>query len=498
VYTLGLNGKREHLLRENEIPVVAVDRGGQVTYHGPGQAVAYILCDIQRLGLGVNEFVNRLEQSIIDLLDSYQISAQRKAGAPGVYVEGSKIAALGLRIKRGRSYHGLSLNVDMDLSPFADINPCGYPQQPVTQLKDLGIDKDINEVNQQLIKHLQQNLGYNDVLRVASSEKMPEQDSKNKSRPVAGEHQRGADKVARIPIKVEPTVTLKRKPAWIRAKSPAHPEVQRLKKILREQRLHTVCEEASCPNLGECFGHGTATFMIMGDICTRRCPFCDVAHGKPLPLDTEEPVNLANTIKAMGLRYVVITSVDRDDLRDGGAGHFVDCISEVRSKNPDIKIEILVPDFRGRMDVALEIMNRQPPDVFNHNLETVPRLYKKARPGADYQWSLNLIKSFKALYPDVPTKSGLMLGLGETLEEVQQVMQDLRDHNCDMLTLGQYLQPSLDHLPVDRFVTPEEFDQLAEIGKSMGFTQVASGPMVRSSYHADLQAAEIIRQQQDS
>ncbi len=325
---------------------------------------------------------------------------------------------------------------------------------------------------------------------------MAEHSSNGKKIP--GQHQRGADKVARIPIKVEPTVTLKRKPAWIRAKSPAHPEVQRLKKILREQRLHTVCEEASCPNLGECFGHGTATFMIMGDICTRRCPFCDVAHGKPLPLDTEEPLNLANTIQAMGLRYVVITSVDRDDLRDGGAGHFVECIREVRSKNPDINIEILVPDFRGRMEVALDIMNREPPDVFNHNLETIPHLYKKARPGADYQWSLNLIKSFKALYPDVPTKSGLMLGLGETLEEVQQVMRDLRDHDCDMLTLGQYLQPSLDHLPVERFVTPEEFDQLAEIGKAMGFTQVASGPMVRSSYHADLQAAEIIRQQDDA
>ncbi len=303
--------------------------------------------------------------------------------------------------------------------------------------------------------------------------------------------------MARIPIKVEPTVTLLRKPKWIRAKSPAHPEVQRLKKILREQRLHTVCEEASCPNLGECFGHGTATFMIMGDICTRRCPFCDVAHGKPLALDTEEPVNLANTIQAMGLRYVVITSVDRDDLRDGGAGHFVACIREVREKNPDIKIEILVPDFRGRMDIALDIMNREPPDVFNHNLETIPRLYKKARPGADYQWSLNLIKKFKALYPQVPTKSGLMLGLGETLEEVQEVMQDLRDHDCDMLTLGQYLQPSLNHLAIDRFVTPEEFDQLAEIGKAMGFTQVASGPMVRSSYHADLQAAEIIRQNEN-
>jgi len=317
--------------------------------------------------------------------------------------------------------------------------------------------------------------------------------AENKTKKVAGEHQRGADKVARIPIKVEPTVNPARKPKWIRAKSPANPEVQRLKKVLREQNLHTVCEEASCPNLGECFAHGTATFMIMGDICTRRCPFCDVAHGKPLPLDTQEPANLANTIKAMALRYVVITSVDRDDLRDGGSGHFVDCISEVRKLNPEIKIEILVPDFRGRMEKALEIMSRQPPDVFNHNLETVQRLYKKARPGADYQWSLTLIKEFKKLYPEVPTKSGIMLGLGETLQEVQAVMQDLRDHDCDMLTLGQYLQPSLSHLPVERYVTPEEFDELAVIGRKMGFTQVASGPMVRSSYHADVQAAEVIK-----
>lgn len=322
---------------------------------------------------------------------------------------------------------------------------------------------------------------------------MAERLTDNKKK-VAGNHERGADKVARIPIKVEPTVTLMRKPKWIRAKSPAHPEVQRLKKILREQRLHTVCEEASCPNLGECFGHGTATFMIMGDICTRRCPFCDVAHGKPLPLDTEEPLNLANTIKAMGLRYVVITSVDRDDLRDGGATHFVDCIKQVRQFNPDIKIEILVPDFRGRMQVALDILNQQPPDVFNHNLETVPRLYKKARPGSDYQWSLDLIKNFKGLYPNVPTKSGIMLGLGETKDEVVEVLKDLHNHGCDMLTLGQYLQPSLDHLPIDRFWTPDEFDELADIATEIGFTQVASGPMVRSSYHADLQAAEIVKQ----
>ena len=305
-------------------------------------------------------------------------------------------------------------------------------------------------------------------------------------------HQRGAAKTARIPIKIEPTVKPARKPAWIRAKSPAHPEVQRLKQILRDNRLHTVCEEASCPNLGECFAHGTATFMIMGDICTRRCPFCDVAHGRPDPLDTEEPKNLARTIQAMGLKYVVVTSVDRDDLRDGGAQHFVDCIQAIRELNPATRIEVLVPDFRGRMERALEIFRAAPPDVFNHNLETVPRLYKKARPGADYAWSLELLKRFKAEHPNVPTKSGLMLGIGETLEEVEAVMRDLRAHDCDMLTLGQYLQPSLNHLPVDRFVTPEEFAQLGSIGDALGFTHVASGPMVRSSYHADQQAAGVI------
>ena len=305
-------------------------------------------------------------------------------------------------------------------------------------------------------------------------------------------HQRGATKVARIPVKIEPTVKPLRKPAWIRAKSPAHPEVQRLKSILRENRLHTVCEEASCPNIGECFAHGTATFMIMGDICTRRCPFCDVAHGRPDPLDTEEPQNLARTIAAMSLKYVVVTSVDRDDLRDGGAQHFVDCIRAIRELNPDTRIEVLVPDFRGRMDRALEIFRAAPPDVFNHNLETVPRLYKQARPGSDYAWSLELLKRFKAEHPNVPTKSGLMLGLGEEIAEVEQVMRDLRAHDCNMLTLGQYLQPSLNHLPLDRFVTPDEFAQLGIIGDNLGFDHVASGPMVRSSYHADQQAAGVV------
>lgn len=300
---------------------------------------------------------------------------------------------------------------------------------------------------------------------------------------------RGASKVARIPVKVEPTTNPLRKPKWIRARAANGARVNELKAVLREHQLHTVCEEAACPNLGECFTHGTATFMIMGDICTRRCPFCDVAHGKPKPLDENEPEHLAQTISAMGLSYVVITSVDRDDLKDGGAAHFTACIEAVREHCPSTKIEVLVPDFRGRMDRALEIMNQNPPDVFNHNLETVPRLYRAARPGADYQWSLDLLKAFGANNPDVPTKSGLMLGLGEEIEEIIQVMQDLYGHGCRMLTLGQYLQPSRHHLPVIRYVTPEEFDELADAARAIGFTNVASGPMVRSSYHADKQAA---------
>jgi len=303
-----------------------------------------------------------------------------------------------------------------------------------------------------------------------------------------GEKLRGAEKVARIPIKVIPTEKMLRKPDWIRVRVPATPKIAEIKQKLRKHGLHTVCEEASCPNLGECFGGGTATFMIMGDICTRRCPFCDVAHGRPNALNKDEPKELGIAIADMALSYVVITSVDRDDLRDGGAQHFADCIRETREHAENIEIEVLVPDFRGRMDVALDILKGTPPDVFNHNLETVPSLYKKVRPGSDYQWSLDLLKNYKALTPNVRTKSGLMLGIGETIAEVEQVMADLRAHNVDMLTLGQYLQPSREHLPLERFVTPQEFDELAVLGKKMGFKHVASGPLVRSSYHADKQA----------
>jgi lipoyl synthase len=300
--------------------------------------------------------------------------------------------------------------------------------------------------------------------------------------------QKSGDKVSRIPIKVVQGETLK-KPDWIRVRAGSpNTRFYEIKDILRQNKLVTVCEEASCPNIGECFGKGTATFMIMGDKCTRRCPFCDVGHGRPDPLDVDEPRNLGATIAALKLNYVVITSVDRDDLRDGGAGHFVACIEEVRKQSPNTQIEVLVPDFRGRDDRALEILKAAPPDVMNHNMETVPRLYKEARPGSDYAFSLNLLKKFKALFPNVPTKSGLMVGLGETDEEILAVMQDMRDHNIDMLTIGQYLAPSGHHIPVRRYVHPDTFKMFEQRAKEMGFSHAAVGAMVRSSYHADVQA----------
>ena len=309
-----------------------------------------------------------------------------------------------------------------------------------------------------------------------------------------GQKPLGAEKMSRLSVKFAASkrADLLPKPPWIRARFPGPPEVVRLKSILRENNLHTVCEAASCPNLGECFSNGTATFMIMGDICTRRCPFCDVAHGRPGSLDKDEQSNLARTVKLMGLNHVFITSVDRDDLRDGGASHFRRCIDTIRTVSPETTVAILTPDFRGRAIKAIEQLVASPPDIFNHNLETVPRLYKRVRPGADYGHSLGLLKDFGKCCPDLPTKSGLMLGVGETIPEVEAVMQDIRNHGVQLLTLGQYLQPSLAHLPVERYVTPEEFRDLATLGNRKGFGHVASGPMVRSSYHADQQARELI------
>ena len=305
-----------------------------------------------------------------------------------------------------------------------------------------------------------------------------------------GVKHKGAAKTARIPIKVVPLETKLKKPEWIRAKLPSGGQFMEIKRILREQKLHTVCEEASCPNIGECFSKGTATFMIMGDICTRRCPFCDVGHGRPNPLDPDEPKHLAETVAALKLKYVVITSVDRDDLRDGGAGHFADCIKAIRELSPSTQIEVLVPDFRGRLDVALEILAATPPDVMNHNLETAPRLYKQARPGADYTHSLELLKRYKALRPDVATKSGIMVGLGENDEEVREVMLDMREYNIDMITIGQYLQPTDGHLPVLRYVSPQMFKTFETEALDMGVKHAAVGAMVRSSYHADEHAKD--------
>lgn len=312
------------------------------------------------------------------------------------------------------------------------------------------------------------------------------------SRKLPDSHQRNEKKLSRIPIKVDNTQPTLKKPEWIRVRLGNPEHVQDVKRILRSRGLHSVCEEAACPNLTECFSQRTATFMILGDVCTRRCPFCDVAHGRPKPPDLNEPLHLADTIAELGLRYVVITSVDRDDLKDGGAQHFVDCIRSIRERSPSTRIEILTPDFRGRQGIALRLLSAAVPDVFNHNLETVPRLYKAARPGADYQVSLNLLRDFKAQHPAVPTKSGLMLGLGESFEEIREVLCDLRTHDCEMLTIGQYLQPSHDHIPVQRYATPDEFRELEAYAYSIGFSSVASDPMVRSSYHADQQAQGLI------
>jgi lipoyl synthase len=318
----------------------------------------------------------------------------------------------------------------------------------------------------------------NDVVREAQSAENYRAEAKQKA----------AAKLSRIPVKVQPGEVL-RKPEWIRVRAGSpNSRFYEIKQILRESNLNTVCEEASCPNIGECFGKGTATFMIMGDKCTRRCPFCDVGHGRPDPLDASEPENLAKTIARLKLRYVVITSVDRDDLRDGGAQHFVDCIRATRERSPGTQIEVLVPDFRGRDDRALQILTAAPPDVMNHNLETVPRLYREARPGSDYQFSLNLLKKFKALHPGVPTKSGIMVGLGETDDEIIDVMRDMRAHGIDMLTIGQYLAPSTSHLPVRRYVHPDTFKMCEAKAYELGFSHAAVGAMVRSSYHADQQA----------
>lgn len=463
VFTQGKSGKPEHVLDPGNVPIIQTDRGGQITYHGPGQLIIYPLFDIRRAKIGVKKFVNLLEKTVIDTLAEYGIEATTREDAPGVYVSsnGAKICSLGLRVHRGCTYHGLALNVTTDLSYFKRINPCGYKNLAMTKISDFVSVSNVarEELERKICTHLTKHFEYQAAINADLSVNVT--NSQNLTSHI-------------------------RKPEWIRSKLLSPDEIAKVKKMLRGGRLATVCEEAACPNRAECFGRGTATFIIMGNICTRNCRFCNVQHGRPQPLDATEPERLAKTIAEMGLKYVVITSVCRDDLEDEGAAHFVACIKAIRKQNPEIKIEILVPDFRKHMEKALNILAEAPVEVFAHNLETIPRLYQTITPARNYQLSLQLLKEHKNRHPNIPTKSGIMVGLGETLEEVIEVMRDLRKHDVDRLTIGQYLQPQLSNAPVARYVTPEEFANMAKIAKEMGFTHVASGPMVRSSYYADL------------
>ncbi len=444
VFTQGKAGKPEHVLSPGDVPVMQTDRGGQVTYHGPGQLIIYPLIDLHRSKLGAKQFVNLLEQTTIDTLAEYGITARSRDDAPGVYVADTKICSIGLRIHRGCSYHGLALNVTTDLSYFNRINPCGYKNLQMCNITDFNKNVTFADLQKSFIGNFKKNFGYADDLK---------------------------------PL---------RKPEWIRSKLLSIDAMVKTKKLLHKSQLTTVCDEAACPNRSECFSRGTATFMIMGDICTRNCRFCNVTCGKPQPLDINEPHTLAQTITAMQLKYVVITCVCRDDLHDGGAMHFVECIKAIRSANPNIKIEILAPDFHKHVKEALEILALSPPDVFGHNIETVPRLYKEITPSRNYSDSLKLLAEHKSSFPNIPTKSGIMVGLGERDQEIIEVLQDLRSHLVDYLTIGQYLQPNKMKISVARYVTPEKFAEFAKLAKELGFTKIASGPMVRSSYYADI------------
>lgn len=443
VFTQGQAGRPEHLLNPGNIPIVQTDRGGQVTYHGPGQLMVYTLVDLRRANLGVKQYVTILEDSVIQLLADYGIAAIARPDAPGVYVDGEKICSIGLKIKHGCSYHGIALNVENDLEPFSRINPCGYKNLQMTKINNF-CSVSMDEVADKLANYMAKKFGATEIIV--------------------------------------------RKPEWIRSKMPLDKNIKAIKNMLRGNQLSTVCEEAACPNLGECFGCGTATFMIMGNLCTRNCRFCNVTHGgRPAALDIDEPQKLASVVNKMKLKYVVITSVTRDDLPDGGAAHFRDCVIAVCKQSPQTKIEILTPDFQRCQDKALEILTGIQLDVFNHNIETVPRLYQEVRPGADYLLSLTLLQRYRELNPSVATKSGIMVGLGETRAEIENTLRDLRAHKVTMLTIGQYLRPKPENLPVVRYLAPQEFADLAKFAKSIGFTHVASGPMVRSSYHAERQ-----------
>lgn len=501
VFTLGRRGGLtnlkvgEEFLASRGIPLVHVERGGDVTYHGPGQLVAYPVVHLRDMGLGVLPFVEGLEEVMIRTVADWGITAGRDPRNRGAWVGPGKIGSLGIAVRRSVSFHGLALNVNTNLEPFTWVNPCGLQGVMITSMKQiLAKDTPMDDVKVSAKAHMESVFGVRlefskleDVLPQSipfSNPSAPVEGAASQpdSSPKAGlvtTPLRGSALVERKEIAARP----RPKPAWLKRRIPSGATYREVRRLLRSEGLHTVCEEACCPNLGECFSQGTATFLILGDRCTRNCRFCAVAHGPLSPPDPDEPRRIAEAAKAMGLKYVVVTSVTRDDLPDGGAGLFARTIRALRESVRGIVVEVLIPDFQGE-DGALRTVVSARPDVLNHNLETVPRLYRSVRPGAVYARSVHLLKRARELDSFAATKSGIMLGLGESDEEVDTTLHDLVAAGCTMLTLGQYLQPSKEHLPVARFVSPEEFDRWRERALRMGFTQVASGPFVRSSYHA--------------
>lgn len=456
VFTLGRRGNRAHLhvseafLEQKGIPLIQVERGGDVTYHGPGQAVAYPIVDLRSIRLRVVEFVEHLEEVMIGVAGDYGIRATRNDLNRGIWVGPKKLGSIGIAVRHGTTFHGLALNVNNSLEPFSWINPCGLEGVGMTSLSELlGRELDMEEVRASLCEHIQR------VFDVDFVQLRPEA------------------------LKAR----LSRKPPWVRTRLSSGPSFGRVKNLITRSGLHTVCEEALCPNRWQCYSQGTATFLILGDKCTRNCNFCAVRHGVPSPLDPREPYAVAESAASLGLDYVVVTSVTRDDLPDGGASVFAEVVTEIRSRLPHAHVELLIPDFKGKVESLKKVLSAGP-DVLNHNVETVPRLYGKVRPGASYTRSLQVLRMAKELGKGIITKSGLMLGLGEQDSEIAKVLSDLLHAGCDAITLGQYLQPSADHIEVARYVRPEEFNKWKEKALLMGFKAVASGPLVRSSYKA--------------
>ncbi len=464
VFTLGRNGSLQHIgvseafLEERGIELIRIERGGDVTYHGPGQIVCYPIVNLRRCGLTVTEFIGCLEEAMIEAAAAHGLVVMRDGRNRGVWSGGKKLGSVGIAIRHGITFHGLALNVTTDLEPFNWIMPCGLSQVAMTSLQqETGSEVAGESVRRVLIEALARHLGRRVVLAAPPADAPDEADAAVRPRPA--------------------------KPKWLRKPLPSGGAYEKTRRLISREGLQTVCREARCPNQFECYGNGTATFMIMGQTCTRSCRFCAVGHGAPEPLDSGEPERIAAAIVEMGLDHVVLTSVTRDDLADGGASHFIATIAAIRTVRPHLPIEILIPDLQGD-PAALQLICRARPAVVNHNIETVPRLYGTVRPQADYSRSLALLRSVKQATPDIVVKSGLMLGLGETGEEVVQTLQDIRETGCELLTLGQYLQPTRDHLPVHRFVEPSEFAEFQRRALELGFLGVASGPHVRSSFQA--------------